>query len=322
ALRKIYGDYLNFLPSHLNDFKPEEVYLRSTDYARTFQSLQQLLKGTFPELTSKNTPDFAIRTRSHDDESLFPNWRCNELNAMIKRFVKTHRGDISKGWTELREDLISNVPELSEMLKKKEYESYLTIHQLFDSFISAKAHQLPLPKGLSDKHLRELEKLEVGLWFDMMIVNPEGHSADKMNSFMIGKLFGEVKDLMNSKVNASKFQPAPKLAIFSGHDTTIAPFLVSIKAFDNRWPAYGSMLMLELFKDTKKSTNPNPDHYVRVKYNQNVLNIPECAKPGNHHPELGKSYCKLDTVKKLFDKFIIDDFEGECKGFKPEMSAV
>lgn len=85
--------------------------------------------------------------------------------------------------------------------------------------------------------------------------------------------------------------------------------------------------MLELFKDKEappaaaavmprvKDATITQSHYVRVKYNDKVLELPQCQPSGQHHPKLGPSFCKLTAIFDLFQKNIPSNYAEACAGF-------
>lgn len=88
--------------------------------------------------------------------------------------------------------------------------------------------------------------------------------------------------------------------------------------------------MFELFKDKEgppataavtarsKDAANTQNHYVRVKYNDKVLELPQCQPSGQHHPKLGPSFCKLSAIFDLFQKNIPPNYAEACTGFAQE----
>ena len=56
----------------------------------------------------------------------------------------------------------------------------------------------------------------------------------------------------------------PRLHLYSGHDSTLMPLLVSLGIFDHKWPPFTADLTLELY------TTPEKDIYVKISYNNEV----------------------------------------------------
>lgn len=61
-------------------------------------------------------------------------------------------------------------------------------------------------------------------------------------------------------------KPHHKLALFSGHDTTIQPLLISLGIWDGQWAPYATMLIIEIHELIEKS-----DYAFRLLLNGRVL---------------------------------------------------
>lgn len=88
----------------------------------------------------------------------------------------------------------------------------------------------------------------------------------------------------NSTSSANSKTPL-KMALFSGHDTTIQPFLAAVlrENWDQRWPGYASMVTIELYRTiasvTSPAADPIDDYLFRMVYNAKVVRVPECPDP-------------------------------------------
>ena len=97
-----------------------------------------------------------------------------------------------------------------------------------------------------------------------------------------------------------------KLALYSGHDTgPILPLLYAFGVADRSWPAYGSMIALELYEDPKRSKEA-ASHGVRMIYNGEVKVIPGCG---------GAPICPWESFLRVAEAVV--PREGECSD--PEM---
>lgn len=76
-----------------------------------------------------------------------------------------------------------------------------------------------------------------------------------------------------------------KFALFSGHDTTIQPFLSAVAGenWDLLWPGYASMITIEVYNGSALAKS---DYLFRMVYNSQVLTIPGCSD----------SLCDLNTL--------------------------
>ncbi|KAI0243717.1 hypothetical protein L0F63_001697 [Massospora cicadina] len=302
-LRRIYADHLNFLPLRLHDMPLDDLYLRTTDYPRTIESLQHLLLGLFPDLPKSRGLIFRTQTVTHD--SLLADFNCKRI-ADLKRAhsVETHPS-LSERWSGLRKDLIENTA-LGPALTSQEFTRPTAIHHVYDSLVCAFANWIPLPDGVTSKHLAALNSLEVQLWLGSFLATPE------LNRLGIGRLFSDLQANLASAIDPKVSRP--KLAVYSGHDTTLA---------------FGSMVMFELFKDGRMVSQTSPQlkedtnaqgYYVRVKYNDKVLDLPHCKPSAYHHPKFGSTFCSLSALFDLFRKSIPNNYLEECRGFASEIN--
>ncbi|KAJ9068047.1 hypothetical protein DSO57_1032687 [Entomophthora muscae] len=306
-LRSIYAEYLNFLPPKLAEIDSESLYLRTTDCPRTAESLQHLLVGLFPDfLQSKNT---IFRTRTFTHDSLLVDFKCNQISTFRKAYLSESESLLKEKWEKLRKDLIANTA-LGSVLANPKYDGAAAIHHVYDSMSCAYAHGLALPDGFTPKHMETLNTLEVELRFGAYFQSPQ------LSRISIGRLFSELKSHLSATVDPSKAYH--KLAVYSGHDATLGPLLIGMQGFDNIWPAFGTMVMFELFKDSKLKDESIRNHYVRVKYNDKVIDLPQCKPSNQHHPELGSTFCKLSAIFDLFQKNIPVNYPEECAGFSSE----
>eukprot|EP01031_Cornospumella_fuschlensis_P036382 gene36382-44134_t len=83
-----------------------------------------------------------------------------------------------------------------------------------------------------------------------------------------------------SELLRSLTHPTYKLSVFSGHDTVIAPLLAILLGKEHvrcRWPGYASRIVMEVWKDKQAG---EMTHYVRVVYNGEDITqlIGECRK--------------------------------------------
>ena len=62
-----------------------------------------------------------------------------------------------------------------------------------------------------------------------------------------GPLWAEILSNINPIIEERDRIPPEKLAIISGHDDTISPLMASLGIWDkSQWPAYASMLIIEV----------------------------------------------------------------------------
>ncbi|KAK9469846.1 histidine phosphatase superfamily [Lipomyces arxii] len=142
----------------------------------------------------------------------------------------------------------------------------------------------------------------------------------------------------------SKKEKAVKLALYGSHDTTIASVLHALNAFDNLWPPFTTDLRFELFAksgrlnpdmpdaatkppsvlDSASSSEselnltpivpavPKREYFVRLTYNDKVLQLPGCAKAGDHLAG-DKSLCTMAAFENVVNEFLPMNWEKQCR---------
>lgn len=217
AIRKIYVEHLKFLPKYYEELKPEEIYLRSTKYERTIESLQQLISGIYPQkyinknnkqTDSNNSNNLFIRIRDKNSETLFPDFNSKMFLDMFNKHKNDIKPKLSDQWNKLRSDLITNTNFKTEL--KISNDMFMEIHKLYDTICSANSHGVLNIKGFDLKSYKILEEIHTKMWFGGM------QDSKQMLQLSIGGLFNELKNKLEyNKNNLNK----EKLSIFSGHDT-------------------------------------------------------------------------------------------------------
>lgn len=87
-------------------------------------------------------------------------------------------------------------------------------------------------------------------------------------------------------------EDALKFVIYSGHDTTIMPYLAALGVWDGEWANYASIVTHELWQAE------NGDHYVRLAYNGKELILPGCDE----------AFCSADAYMTA-TAFAADDMD-------------
>jgi acid phosphatase len=281
--RELYVEQLGFLPSV---FSQKNIYLRSTDYPRTMESLQHLLGGFFIP-NSKEIP--IINTRFNSEENLHADGTCKKYYQLLKEFRKSYKASCSTQISSLKN-------RFSEYLKEQD-----SLHGIYDTFIAKMAHGYPLPPDISYKDMYDLEKHVFTNWFELASTDP------LVARLSIGRALGEMCQKFE---DVSKGNSSLKLAIYSGHDSTLGPILGGLKVADGRWPAFGSQISMEMFLDTK--TKQQTNYYIRFLYNGKILTLPVCKEKGNHK-EGNETFCTLNAFLGCVKSLVPVNYDAECE---------
>ncbi|KAJ3331668.1 hypothetical protein HDU76_002513 [Blyttiomyces sp. JEL0837] len=325
-LRSLYVDKLKFIPPHLtHDFIQNCLYVRSTGYLRTIESVQYLLGGLFPLEKREPGPQSDITIHIRAEENSFPEVRhCPRLKDLLDDFVEAARKKSEPLLTSLTYRLTSRFPRSEITSKRKSDQSGATvtdsgpsddqnlslteISTILDALLCAQGAGLELPNGVNKTTLDDLKQASLELFWDAF---QEG--GEEIKKLAIGRFLGDLKDFMGEAVKAKK--DYHHLGIFSAHDTTVGPVLGALNVFKDdvrAWPPFGLMLTLELFEDKeKKYYLRGSDHYVRLRNNGVPVAIPACSKKGTNY--LGDpTLCTFDAFVSSFKTLIPKDFHKEC----------
>lgn len=112
----------------------------------------------------------------------------------------------------------------------------------------------------------------------------------------------EIKKYLLSSITAS----GPKITIFSGHDTVIAPVLASLGVYKHvcRWPRYASRVALEIWRKAASDPALSASYTVRVMFNGDDLTsyVPSCL--GKVIRTQRADLCPLDRIVHQIDSLI------------------
>ncbi|KAH6576043.1 hypothetical protein BSLG_007741 [Batrachochytrium salamandrivorans] len=307
-MRGLYIDQLKLMPSVLDSRSARFLYLRSTDYTRTIESLQYLLHGFYPPLKRQapNSLNLHIHVRPDTTETMYPRDDCAALAVEIKRFRDTFKAHSAKRieTTLAKFPILANAfgAGISDMNK---------VFRIYDTLQCLEGNHLPLPQNVTQSHVEELTALVVDQWGKIF------ESSDFIASMSLGRFISEFS--LQLQAAARGQHDTPKFAIYSGHDTTILPILSAFKASDGAHPGYGSNLLFELHKAQPKSSlwrrmtgwTPPSQHYVRMLYNGSAHALPGCAAPGQHFPGHSE-ICTLDAFMKEVERITPKNYETKC----------
>jgi acid phosphatase len=140
-LRNVYVDSLKFLPKELNkENSDENIRVRSTEYARTIESVQYLLNGLYPE-------------EYRDDEEL-----PIHLELKGETMYPSSSPEANLQQNKLRDSSVHSLQpllyDLSDRMKKIGITMKPTIHdahQLTDYLLCARGSGVRLPDGITER---------------------------------------------------------------------------------------------------------------------------------------------------------------------------
>lgn len=260
TLRRTYSENKNFLQASSNLLS--KVYVRVTEYARTFQSAVGFLYGFL------SNADF-MRVKFEFDRDIFfcsqsvENFSCNcpaatKLQKMIDHEYRQMDDDDRSMERQIKEKLAtvfgtstSQIPWLGAVLEVA---------------MTHVCHRLNPPcRENSQKRSYCLPWSVVSKLWHFLDSSGQRHQnstiTEKYARLVSYPLLHEIVQRFLTVARYNSPQKSSRIHLFSGHDKTISAILKSLKIYDGRWPPYASSLVFELYDKRKKQ------FYVRILYN-------------------------------------------------------
>lgn len=305
SLRDVYIKRLGFLQSK---FDNNEVFVRSTDFWRTQQSVESMLYGFYPLQYRDAGAPIEIHTKGAEVENMYYNpTNCPRLkDEMINLFNSDEFKEHSVKHAKLKERSLSIVN------FTKHHDWMLTFDHIFDVVHARKCHDKPLPCNemrtdcFTDQDVRNL--FDAASW-EFMFLNS---GSEQFRRLVAGPFFGEILDIMHLAVSnvtqytlvhpkskgTSGLSVSPKFVIYSGHDSTLSMMIGALGLKDIIWPPYASHLIFELWVDEGDASV-----YVRLIYNGDVTEIPGCHAKGTDSSR--SRLCPWSTFLHLIEREVL-----------------
>eukprot|EP01135_Chromosphaera_perkinsii_P004997 Nk52_evm6s309 gene=Nk52_evmTU6s309 len=302
-LRRVYVDELKFLDEI---YLKNEVRVRSTDVERAVSSCEHLMLGLYGTKYRPWNRDgivdiFILPARS---ENMYPRGNCKRL-VQLKRMMRKGQEfqQVVDDFGPLKKKIANALGCAPEILP--------SIHGLYDEFVARQANNVTLPAGITADIMNELEEFTIRYFFGRALSNEE------VVRLGIGNF---VCDYVGGIEKSFRGEMKEKLAVYSGHDTTIALLLIALGGFDGEWPHYGCSLVAEVFKaksnrnesakqrKSKAATGSSAEGYVRMLYNNKPVSLTGCKDK-----ELEGGFCPMERFMEIARKTIPTDFDAECE---------
>ena len=287
ALREIYVDKLGLLP---REYDGEALYIESSEFERTRESMMSMMLGLYPPAT-RNGKVVRYRVQSSSGTQLCPNTNvCPRLARLEAE---------NENRTEWRARMAALRPVLAKLHRiggtagLAGWDKERTVGSWHDTLRARACHGLPLPckdgecvtaeeaQQVFDQadyecmHLLEgdeCERLAIGTFaqriadiFNATVEEDTEATEASGNSGKWNDQKGKNKNEKNEKKNKNY-----AYLHFSAHDSTIQALLTAFKN-NNVFPPYASTLVFELWKA------PDSRHLVRILYNGEPIKLRECT---------------------------------------------
>lgn len=276
---KLYVNDLKFLQGTYN---PQEIYIRTSNFQRTIDSARCVVAGMFGKEQLKG---LTMYTEHEVKEFLYPNITYCETLKNWWKTVSFKGVDFVDGY----HDRQRKIGEAVNM--NYDHKSGVAIH--FRDIVAAMiAHNMEVPKNILET-LNVIEEQALQIFLTLHC----GHHSFKRKevlSLAIGMFLEHIMDNCIKKIDG---QHNYKMMMYSVHDTTMAPILLILGLFDDKWPDFAADLTFELYRDK------DHHYYVKVLYKGEEKVLPGCSGP----------LCPLNKFKNVVSEYFIDNWERECK---------
>lgn len=255
------------------NYSRADVYVRSTDYDRTLQSVTSLLQGLFPKgtgpaqfpnggpgLTSDFLQPVPIRTLPEANDGLlraFSGATCPEYANQISAHLSSIQSTVDEKEKEYG-PLLTTISE-----KTGNATNLMNLWRVMDTLNVMREHpRTNITFPLSDQEFDEAVLLT--RWVEYQ----QYFSTSELARFAGGAMVCEIRNRLLARVFAMTqpwFSPSswpsgfggngPRLAVFSAHDMTLNSLLFALGAYDAPFqnPPYGSSVAVELVRTSTES---------------------------------------------------------------------
>eukprot|EP00903_Cladosiphon_okamuranus_P016088 g14852.t1 len=240
-MRKAYQDVLGG-----GDLGSEEIYIRSTDYTRTLESAAAFLMSFFPGsygMTIITDQDANAEVMHGIGLKAIGSERGGGGPEKITLGACDRAAKLSQAQIREFKPRTDVVADLEHLFGEEVLELKMT--SIADSMHALSCHNMTLPcsdKGCVSPNLALSVMAEADRQMCMKYNGASGGGEASMLS-----LYPFTHEILTNMREALSGETSMKFALFSGHDTVVAPLLAALGAYDCRWPPYASHVAFELW---------------------------------------------------------------------------
>ncbi|KAF2069970.1 hypothetical protein CYY_008708 [Polysphondylium violaceum] len=274
SLHDLYVQKYELLSPQLD---PTELYFRSTDVPRTLQSAQGNIQGLYPAATN---PSGILNINTMDSyfEDMIPNSKlCPALVNLNKNATTTPE---YIAWENQNAALKQQV---MQILGLTSFPGYW--YNILDFVYTSQCHDLPIPQGMTQSIIDQVYQ---NAMFEYKYPLTFPIVARLSSAPFLAELVQNIKAFVAGQTNTKYF-------LFSGHDSSIAPF-VNLFGIFNDWPGYASHVEIELWADFRN------DYYIQFKYNGENYELEGCDN----------YMCTIEDFLNLSESLIVPDYANAC----------
>lgn len=261
-------------------YQEPNLKYRADDEQRTLMSGQVLLRGLFgPELAATGDGETAViklHTADYTMDVLTPNENvCPRVEELHK---EAYESEEYKNWIQNSLEAKNAKSFMKDEMGLKEVPE-----DMLDCMMTTICTDRKLPDAINDYDGSGGGNFEVVANFAVQnFTFPYKHNGGAYSKLGMGPLWLEIMssilqivgDSNNHQYSSSSGLPPPKLALFSGHDTTLMPILATLGDqvwSGTEWSPYASMLQIEIHEVLDTDEKFPSGYAFRLIYNGNVL---------------------------------------------------
>ncbi|KAJ3040874.1 Acid phosphatase-like protein 2 [Rhizophlyctis rosea] len=275
----------------------EDVHVRSTDVWRTIQAAQSLITSLFPAPNTTTTIPIPLHVHPKPIDTLsLPLHHCPRLHHLHTTSRK------SPQYTNFKSLSTHLTKKLSTLLGFKSHE--IDVGRWFDVIMCRRCWGMDVC-GADGKCVPEelqVEVVQLAEWWKGFEYDTERMEETRLR---VGPLIVELLDRFNMSRQPSHDDTddlnlnQKRIHYYSAHDTTLSALLAVLGHGTERWPAYASSLVFELWE-----RDGGDGRVVRILYNGRVLKG-WCAD------EIGEG-CDVKRLEEWVGNFLPRDMDGQC----------
>ncbi|XP_078685666.1 prostatic acid phosphatase-like [Branchiostoma floridae x Branchiostoma belcheri] len=261
------------------EFRRDELYVRSTDTDRTLMSVEANLDRLYPD---QPVPVHTVRT------GLDPLLRAFFLNC--------------PRYSELLEEELQSEEFVQKEKENKEFMEFVVEkagwgepHGIMDAWrtqdplLCEKAHDMSWPDWVTPEVYERLTELTA-------YASEINFRGDEMGRLMAGLLVNHIVSNMTTAQQEIKENKEPyRLIMYSAHDIDVSALLSALDVYNGLSPPYASCVMVELYRDSLGQFSVQILYRNDSSHEPYVLTIPGCEK-----------FCPFDDFVDLNDEVILN----------------